>query len=158
MHNKKEIEEIKEELWCTALRDGHTMQYRALGWSMWPFIRNGSILTVKPKERIAVGDVILYKSRGSLIAHRVIGKRKVNGRSVFVTKGDNLSGKDIPVDASELLGKVVIVESEKKRIQMDCLLRKFLNYAIAVASPLFLSRMLFLLKKIRAMTSLKRVA
>ncbi len=158
MHSKEEIEEIKEELWCMALRDGHTMQYKALGWSMWPFIRNGSILTVKPKERIAIGDVILYKSRGALIAHRVIGRQRVNGRSVFVTKGDNLSGKDAPVDASELLGKVVIVESEKKRIQMDRLLRKFLNYAIAVASPLFLSRMLSFLRKIRAMASLKRVA
>lgn len=153
--NRKE--EIKEELWCESLKNGYTMRYGALGGSMSPFIKGGSILTVKPRERISIGDVILYKSKKGLTAHRVIGKRNFNGKSFFVTKGDNLRYRDDAVSYSEILGKVVRVESEKKKIELDSLTRRVLNYAIAIASPLFLPMALSILRKIKAMAFKKVV-
>ncbi len=143
-------EKAKQELWCEALRNGHTMRYRALGASMSPFIKGGSILTVKPGENISIGDVILYRSGGGLTAHRVIGKRKSEGKSFFITKGDNLEYKDPLVDHLELLGRVVKVESGQKEIELDSFLRRLSNYIIAVTSPLLLPRVLYFLRRIRA--------
>ncbi len=145
--NRKE--EVKEEIWCEALKSGHTMRYKALGGSMAPFIKDGSVLTVKPNKRIFIGDIILYKGGGGLIAHRVIRKRKVGGRAFLITKGDNLGYRDALVSSSEILGKVVVMESGERRIQMDSIPGRTFNCFIAIASSLFLSRLLTLLRRSR---------
>ena len=145
--NRKE--RVKEEIWCQALKNGHTMRYKALGGSMAPFIKGGSVLTVKPNERIFIGDVILHRSENGLTAHRVIRRQKAGGKSLLVTKGDNLKHKDALVYPSEVLGKVVGVESGERNIQMDSIPRRTFNYFIAIASPIFLSRGLTILRKIR---------
>ena len=141
-------EEVKEELWCEALKNGNTMRYRALGGSMSPFIKGGSILTVDPKRKISIGDVILCKNGDGLIAHRVIRKRKKG--LIFITKGDNIGCPDNPVGMSELFGKVVRVEG-KRDVDMNSLSSRLFNYAIAVASLLFLSKALFILRRIKYM-------
>jgi signal peptidase I len=145
-----EKEEIKEELWCEALNNGNIMRYKALGRSMSPFIKNGSILTVDPKRKISIGDVILWRKDGGMIAHRVIRKRKSGKGFIFVTKGDNLIFPDEPVYMFELLGKVVRVEGEGD-VDMNSLSSRLFNYAIAVASMLFLSKALSILRRIKYM-------
>ena len=98
-------ERVKQELWCEALENGNTMRYRALGWSMSPFIKEGSILTIRPGKRAFIGDVILYKRADSMIAHRVIGKRRLDGRAFLVVKGDNSNYRGDLVSSPEILGK-----------------------------------------------------
>ena len=112
-------EQIKEELWCQALVNGHTMRYRALGGSMSPFIKNGSILTIKPGGRAFIGDVILYRSGNGMIAHRVIRRKDFDEGTFLVTKGDNLRHPDALVTPSDILGKVVRMESNGKEIQLQ---------------------------------------
>ena len=115
---------------------------------MSPFIKNGSILTVDPKRKISIGDVILCRYGDGLRAHRVIRKRKKG--LVFITKGDNIGYPDEPVCISKLLGKVVRVEG-KRDVDMNSLSSRFFNYAIAVASLLFLSKALYILRRIKGM-------
>jgi signal peptidase I len=143
MNDKKTVE---EELLCEALKKGYTMRYRALGGSMNPFIRSGSILTVKPYEGISVGDVILYKNSDGLIAHRVIKKKKVNGRNFFITKGDNLRYIDGVVYDTNILGKVIELEKDK-RVKMNSLFRRLVNYFIAISSPFILPGLFSFLRK-----------
>lgn len=75
--------------------------------SMEPGIPVGSAVFVKgmaPME-IEKGDVIAFRSRDSVITHRVVINHKVEGE--FTTKGDANKGEDpgrVPYDA--LLGKV----------------------------------------------------
>lgn len=145
MKNNKE--KVKEELWCEALKSGHTMKYRALGHSMSPFIKSGSILTVKPDKRMDIGDVILSKSCDSLFAHRIIAKKYVNGEAVFVTKGDNLSDRDPEVNYQNILGKVIEIEYDGKTVCMPSSQRRMANYLIAVMSGPPLSLVLFVLRK-----------
>ena len=140
-------EKIKAELWYEVLKKGHTMKYRALGGSMAPFIKNGSILSVKPNEKIVVGDIILHGSNENFVCHRVIGKRRTNGKCFFVTKGDNLSYRDPLVSPVELLGKVVKIETAEREIKLDSFFRRLFNYGIAAISPFFLHRILSLLRK-----------
>jgi len=148
-------ERTKEELWCEALKNGHTMLYKALGGSMGPTIKGGSILTVKPNEKIFVGDVILYRDDEGLTTHRVIRKRKIDGKPFLVTKGDSLGYRDALVDPSDVLGKVVEMESGERKIRMDSPLRRVFGYFIAIVSPFFLPGALALLRKIRKLASRK---
>ena len=140
-------ENIKEELWCEALKSGHIMKYRALGHSMSPFIKSGSILTIKPDKKIDMGDVILCKSGDSLFAHRVIAKNSLNGESIFITKGDNLSDRDPEVNSQSVLGKVIEIEYEGITACMSLLQRRITNYLIATMSGPLLSFVLFALRK-----------
>jgi signal peptidase I len=95
------------------LSRGHSVRFRAKGASMHPAIRDGEIVTVAPVQpaEIRRGDVILYRFRGGVIAHRVasIG-RGTAGTLVFVVRGDAFHGCDEPVDESALLGRVVTAE------------------------------------------------
>lgn len=144
-------EQIKLELWCQALSNGNTMRFRALGGSMSPFIKNGSILSIKPTDRIFTGDVILYKGKNGIIVHRVIHRKNIDGNIFFVAKGDNLRHPDTLVCPSDILGKVVKVESSRSKINLDSFLRRLLNYAVAMASPILLPVILSFLMKIRVM-------
>jgi len=140
-------EKVKEELWCEALKSGHTMKYKALGHSMSPFIKSGSILTIRPEKKIYRGDVILCKSGDSLFAHRVIAKNYLNGESIFITKGDNLSNRDPEINPQSVLGKVIEVEYDGIMVCMSSLQRRITNYIIAIMSGSLLSFVLFILRK-----------
>ena len=106
-------------------------------------------ISSKPEGRIFIGDVILHRSGGGLTAHRVIRKRKVDGIAFLITKGDNLRHRDALVSSSEILGKVVAVESGQRRARMDSIPGRTFNYFIAIASSLFLSQILTLLRRSR---------
>jgi signal peptidase I len=63
------------ELVTTLLKDGYKVSFNAPGHSMYPTIMANESVVVEPVEPLTVerGDIILYRSRGSLFAHRVIG-------------------------------------------------------------------------------------
>ena len=148
--NRKE--QIKEELWCEALSRGYTMQYKALGGSMCPFIKSGDILTAKPTRRISTGDVIVYKKAKSITAHRVVGRRKIKGDPFFLTKGDASRGCDGLVSPSEVLGKVIAVKTRTgKIIKTDSFCRRIFKWGIAVIFPFFLPRIVPILRKAKAL-------
>ena len=56
------------------LRSGILVRFRAPGDSMYPSIRNGDVITVMPIETasITIGDIILYRHKSGVTAHRVI--------------------------------------------------------------------------------------
>jgi signal peptidase I len=63
------------ELVTTLLKDGYKVSFNAPGHSMYPTILANESVVVEPVEPLAVGrgDIILYRSKGSLFAHRVMG-------------------------------------------------------------------------------------
>jgi len=153
--NRKE--KLKEALWCEALLRGHTMQYKALGGSMSPFVRSGDILVVEPSKRISIGDVILYKRGECFAAHRVVGRRKMQKDLFFLTKGDALRSCDGLVSPSEVLGKVAAVKTRKgKFTKTDSFSRRILDWGIAILSPFFLPKILAILRKAKALAFNKK--
>jgi len=65
---------------------------RYSGLSMWPYFQEGDLLEVIPTtiDQIGIGDcVVLHAADGTLIAHRVVGRR--HG---LRTRGDALSRDD----------------------------------------------------------------
>jgi signal peptidase len=80
---------------------------------MYPTIRENEAITVEPvvPHDVKVGDIILYRSGESVVAHRVIRIEKGEGSaSHFILREDTWGTLDEPVEAEQILGKVVSVE------------------------------------------------
>lgn len=120
------------ELITELLQDGHKVTFCAPGHSMFPTIMANESIMVEPIEpgTVQMGDIILYRTNGRLIAHRVVGMyspasndslpvSKLDGRSsilrhhcFFIFRGDACAICDEPVTARQILGKVVSVERD----------------------------------------------
>lgn len=125
------------------LGKGSFFQFRALGGSMFPFIRSGDLLTTKavnPAD-LSVGEVVLYHREGRPFVHRLIKKKAINGSLSFTTRGDHLTFCDPPIRGSQMLAKVVCIERSGRTIHLDTRFQLmwglFLALAFSWFSPLF---------------------
>lgn len=75
------------ELVTDLLNDGYRVRFNAPGHSMYPTIMANEPVLVEPIDPVEIhkGDIILYRSNGSLIAHRVMGILKDNGADDYFT-------------------------------------------------------------------------
>jgi signal peptidase I len=126
---------IYPELIVDLLINGHKVKFRALGYSMYPTILNGDEITIEPikPEAIRVGDIIFYRNQESLVAHRVVKIEIKNDthndsqssvlstQSCFILRGDARPICDAPVVAEQILGKVVLIETNGRRIDPYCI-------------------------------------
>ena len=122
---------IFPELIFDLLTDGHKVKFHSPGDSMYPTIRNGDVITVVPIETasITIGDIILYRHKSGVAAHRVVRVLKQSeedsqsapqgsqNRSLsetlhFFLRGDAAVVFDDPISAEQILGKVIRVERE----------------------------------------------
>ncbi len=131
--------DLFSELLEETLNRGHSIRFRAPGDSMYPTIRNGDILTVTPIETasITIGDIILYRHKSGVTAHRVVRTHQAKRRdslsilntqrsqtsapqtqtlSPLYLRGDAAVVFDDPVSADQILGKVTLVERSGRRI------------------------------------------
>ena len=109
------------ELSAEVLGQGGSLRFEAHGSSMYPFIRDGDILTIQPVEAagLSVGDVALYRAAGDKLAvHRVVGRHVQGGQVVLTTRGDAVSGPDEWVRSGQVLGQVVSVQRGRKIIRL----------------------------------------
>ena len=74
-----------------------------LSGSMEPELSVYDLIAVRPAEDYAVGDVVVYQSRGELIVHRLVELRGDEA----VTKGDANPSPDPPLSTSQIKGRVV---------------------------------------------------
>jgi hypothetical protein len=133
------------------LNRDHSIRFRAPGDSMYPTICDGDVVTVMPIKTasITIGDIILYRHRSGVTAHRVIRilkRSEKNSRSAlqgpqdrslsetleFVFRGDAAINDDTPVSSEQILGKVVSTERNGRRIdlygyriKLHCKIRRF---------------------------------
>lgn len=115
IHN--ELLEMAESL----LDDNHSLMINMKGFSMFPTLRPGDVGKVEKclAEEVKAGDILVFKSNGKLIAHRLIRKKSDKGREVFITQGDNNSFFDQPFVNEELIGKITSFERSGKTISVD---------------------------------------
>ncbi len=107
------------DLMGAVLSKGLPLRFRAKGWSMTPFIRDGDVITVSPfnQNRPRLGDVVAFKrpETGNLIVHRIVS---LQDGSVHIL-GDSIPDKPdgiIPIEA--LLGQVTRVERDGRRLRL----------------------------------------
>ena len=82
-----------------------------LSGSMEPTIKMGSVVVVKPAKDYKVGDIITfgpYSKTKPSTTHRIYEIKNVNGKKVYITKGDaNNAPDNREVRKEDILGKVI---------------------------------------------------
>lgn len=122
------------ELMQAVLEKGLSFRFRAKGWSMAPFIRDGDIVTVSPLKSapLRVGDVyaFVYPEMRNLVVHRAVAKFEKG----LLFQGDNSHGKnDGVVPFKFLLGRVIQIERNDHRVSLGL---GFERYLIVLLSRL----------------------
>lgn len=99
------------ELLRAVLARGVPFRFRARGWSMAPFIRDGDVITVSPLRNAPprVGEVVAFArpGAGNLVVHRVVARCGAGS----LVAGDGVEQfTDGVIPAQNLLGRVTRVE------------------------------------------------
>lgn len=104
------------ELFQGMLDKGASFKFRAKGFSMSPFIKDGDVVTVLPLPGASsrLGDVLVFihPGTGKLVVHRVVGKKGTS----YLIKGDSTPEVDALVPKENILGCVRKVEREGKKV------------------------------------------
>jgi signal peptidase I len=98
---------------------GYCLRFQAPGRSMEPTICHGETIIAEPVQpsRVKRGDIILYRYERGVIAHRVI--RSPSLHHMFHLRGDACTALDEPVEARQILGRVVSVERNGSQVRLD---------------------------------------
>jgi hypothetical protein len=98
------------------LSRGASLRFRAAGPSMYPFVRDGDIITIARLggRALGSGEIVAFRhpSSGRLTVHRVV-ERRLGG---ITAQGDNCPSPDGFFDARAVVGRVVRVERHGRRI------------------------------------------
>jgi signal peptidase I len=105
------------------IRNFGEVRLRVFGTSMVPSILPGDLVLIQRANlnEISQGEIVLFLRAGRLFVHRVInpaGAATADGfaEPCLITRGDRLRQDDGPVSSSELLGRVVSVERDNRKI------------------------------------------
>lgn len=108
------------------------------GRSMFPLLREGDqVLVTHGCPGIRRGDVIVFRLRGTLIAHRVLSILERDTVPIFVTKGDNVSHFDPHLSSSEIVGRVLAVKRGNRCMSLDTAIWRILGWFLAVSTLSF---------------------
>jgi signal peptidase I len=110
--------ELSQEL----LDRGALLRFQAHGSSMYPFIKNGDIIIVEQRNGSSVsrGDIIFYRRPdGSPTAHRLVEIKSRGNSIVLITKGDAMKYADPPVIDKHVMGRVITIEGQGKKLRLN---------------------------------------
>ena len=101
------------------------VRLRVFGTSMVPSIIPGDLVLVRSAglQEIFPGEVVLYMRSGRFFVHRVVERILIAGEdslgeSHLITRGDRLRRTDAPVSSAELLGRVVSIERDSRKVEI----------------------------------------
>ena len=105
------------ELMTAVLAKGKAFRFRARGWSMSPFVKDGDILTVAPLggRQPRTGEIVafLHPKTGRVAVHRIV--RSAAGR--YLIRGDNTDMADGTLEAERIVGVVAEVVRNGKTVR-----------------------------------------
>jgi len=102
------------------------VRLRVFGTSMAPAILPGDLVLVRRAalDEISAGDVILFARDGRFFVHRTVRRAVAPstdnaGESCLITRGDRLQHDDPAVFSGEILGRVISLVRDGRRITLD---------------------------------------
>lgn len=124
-----------KDLIIDSLRKNGPLTIKAIGTSMWPFIREGDLVLLEESslEKIDVGDLVVYvkpKKLDILISHRVVKK---TGKSL-ISKGDGWLFRYDIIRGCDLVGRLKGIIRKEGYINLDTNFYKRFNRTIACLS------------------------
>lgn len=120
------------------LQQGQEIRVTLGGVSMWPWLRKGDVVVVKPfspPEEPRTGDVVVFCSGTKLIAHRLLKRIENKGKTQYLTKGDALLKADHLLEREQLLGRIEVLE--RKGNSISCRNSKALAGISRLTVPLY---------------------
>jgi signal peptidase I len=104
-----------------ALKRRGRISLRVHGTSMLPWVRPGDIALIRmiSGENVRCGDVVLFRREDHLFVHRIVEKRGSLDAAELLSKGDAQPASDGVVGEQELLGRVVRIYRDGRRINLD---------------------------------------
>ncbi|MBI5099227.1 MAG: signal peptidase I [Nitrospirae bacterium] len=93
------------------LKNKTNLKIPVIGDSMSPVLRTGDTIYVEPvkTEELSIGDILVYKTQGNMVAHRLVRIFRNNEKCMFMTKGDTFLSVDSPLKESDIIGRVYAV-------------------------------------------------
>jgi len=106
------------DLVSETLRTFGSARLRVLGASMVPTLLPGDVLSVEraPLRDILPGEIAVFARDAYIVTHRVVARDGDSPAARLITRGDCARRADPPVRASDLLGRVVAVERNGRRV------------------------------------------
>lgn len=105
------------ELLKAVTEKGKPFRVQALGFSMYPFIKNKDYITISPLSsgHPRLGDVVAFIQPGTekLVVHRVIESKGEH----YLIKGDNTPAPDGLIPKTNVLGYVTTVDKDGRLIR-----------------------------------------
>ena len=131
--NSEHLKQISKEI----INSGHQLRTRVGGYSMFPYLRQNDIVTIKPvlDENLRIGDILVFQQHTKLIAHRLIKKTTLIDNTYYICKGDSLMVRDYKISIRDILGKIIAFERNRRMYNLESRIRIKLHYAIARISP-----------------------
>ena len=107
-----------QEFLRAVLARGSSFRFKARGFSMHPFIRDGDVVTVSPggdgKPRLGEVAAFCHPETLNLIVHRVLARRPGG----YLLRGDNAPEEDGLIPPAFVLGRVTRVERRGRRLRL----------------------------------------
>jgi signal peptidase I len=132
------------------LDSGHSVELPATGYSMFPTLRPGDRVIVKPLNKGEVpkpGQVVVYENQDGFVMHRLMEIiQGPPGVELFITRGDSVTGHDKPWPQQQVIGVAISYKRGSKEHLMTTLIPGTLRY-------LFNRRILWLFNKIKRLDS-----
>jgi len=99
------------------LSEGKTLCFSVTSGSMEPQIRAGDRVIVSGCRvaELKAGDIILFQKGSIFCTHRFV--RKLDS-DLVIAKGDRQTGFDTPFHQSQIIGKVMAIERNQRRIDL----------------------------------------
>lgn len=128
------------QLCCQILAQGRPLRCRTLGTSMLPLISSRSRILVEPVPARGprLGDIVLYRAAGILVAHRLVKKSYYQGVTALITQGDAFPRHTREyVRPDQVLGCITAVYWGSLKIPLDQGAGRLLSVGLAQLSPLW---------------------
>jgi signal peptidase I len=118
------------------LHSGQTVRFTIPTTSMLPFLEAGDSVVVRASsvQELVIGDIVVAKLDGRMVAHRLIALRAEGGNVWATTKGDNTPRADKPWPAAKALGMVTAVRSNGRERDLGKMSARTLSRALALLS------------------------
>src|SRR5216684_1187759 len=104
-----------------ALKRGGRISLRVHGNSMQPWVRPKDIALIRQIsiENVRCGDVVLFRRENHLFVHRIVEKQGSLEAAQLLSKGDAHPTTDGILEEQELLGRVMRIYRNGRRIDLE---------------------------------------
>lgn len=114
--------------WKQKLAKGEHIKVKIVDKGMMPTINMGDIVEVVPvhTSNLKAGALVFFRQNEVFMVRRII-ETVYSGRGEFKVKGDNQTDPEPMVPAGNVLGKVITIERDGQRIEMEKTFASTLN-------------------------------